>query len=249
MNLILLTPAEAAAQPVVLRDRRAVHAHEVLRARAGDLLRVGILEGPLGQAQVVGSDADELRLECSFDTAVAAPGADTLVLAVPRPIVLARCLAAAAAMGYGRILLFRSRRVDRSYLSAKVLQPAATRARLLAGLEQGMRTRVPEVGLFDRFRPFVEDHLAGLTPSRARILADPGATTRTADLRLDADTGYALALGPEGGFVPFEVEALGAIGFTPVTCGPHPLRVETALGYLTGQLDLLRSRRAAAPGD
>nr|MBP8302278.1 16S rRNA (uracil(1498)-N(3))-methyltransferase [Planctomycetota bacterium] len=52
----------------------------------------------------------------------------------------------------------------------------------------------------------------------------------------------ALALGPDGGFLPYEVEQLHAHGFFAVHCGSHPLRTESALSVLWGQLDLLRQR-------
>jgi RsmE family RNA methyltransferase len=56
--------------------------------------------------------------------------------------------------------------------------------------------------------------------------------------------GIALAIGPDGGFLPYEVERFAAQGFLPVACGTRPLRTETALAVLKGQFDLLRARRA-----
>ncbi|MGZ3460670.1 MAG: RsmE family RNA methyltransferase, partial [Archangium sp.] len=49
-----------------------------------------------------------------------------------------------------------------------------------------------------------------------------------------------LAVGPDGGWVPFEAELLEAHGFRPVSLGPRILRVETAVPVLLGQLALLR---------
>jgi hypothetical protein len=46
--------------------------------------------------------------------------------------------------------------------------------------------------------------------------------------------------------VPFEVAAFEAQGFKAVSAPIGPLRVESALSYLTGQLDLL-AVTAAAP--
>src|SRR5205823_2651848 len=45
-----------------------------------------------------------------------------------------------------------------------------------------------------------------------------------------------VAIGPEGGWVPFEIDLLRGRGFTPFTLGPRPLRVEVALPYALGML-------------
>ena len=71
----------------------------------------------------------------------------------------------------------------------------------------------------------------------------------TADLSLDRDLAsirlapadrVVLAVGPEGGLLPYEVDAFAAAGFTPVSMGPRTLRVETACVALLAQIDLLR---------
>ena len=64
---------------------------------------------------------------------------------------------------------------------------------------------------------------------------------------IDGDSTFALALGPDGGFVPFEVEQLALRGFLPTAlpagpAGLHPLRTESALSALWAQLDLLRHK-------
>ena len=47
-----------------------------------------------------------------------------------------------------------------------------------------------------------------------------------------------LAIGPEGGWVPFELELLEAHGFQRLTAGARVLRVDTAVPFLLGQLAL-----------
>jgi len=49
-----------------------------------------------------------------------------------------------------------------------------------------------------------------------------------------------IAIGPEGGWVPFEIDLLQAHGFTPFTLGPRTLRVEVAVPYALGAIS--RSR-------
>jgi RsmE family RNA methyltransferase len=137
-----------------------------------------------------------------------------LLLAVPRPRVLGRCLEDAAALGFGRVVLFRTRRVEKGWLESHVLAAESTRRHLLLGLEQSRRTRLPVVELFPLFRPFVEDRLAGIATPGQRFLAHLTGAVPTASLALAAGEPFTLAVGPEGGFVEFEVELLRAQGFT-----------------------------------
>jgi RsmE family RNA methyltransferase len=240
MNLLLLTPDEAAGQPTVLTDRRATHIVETLRAKVGDTLRAGILNGPTGLATVRAIETSGVTIEATCEDAPPPPGENTLLLAVPRPIVLRRCLASAAALGYGRIALFRTRHVDKSHLGAKVMEPANIREHLIDGLSQARRTHVPEVQLFPRFKPIVEDEIDGLAPKGPRFVAHPDAERDIAQLQFARSEPFTVALGPERGFTDYEVDLFTTKGFEPIHTGRHPLRVETALAVITGQLDLLR---------
>lgn len=241
MNFLLVAPEElTTGGRCVLRDRRARHLRDVLRAEVGQQLRAGVLGGDLGTARVVRIDDDEAEVEVHL-THPPDPVADVLLLAMPRPKVLLRMLQHAAALGFARIVLFRCWRVDKTWLHSRACSPELQREQLVLGLEQAGRTHLPEVLRFDRFRPMVEDHLPALALPRPRFVAHPAATARTADLALSSGP-CALAIGPDGGFLPYEIRKLADQGFLPVSCGPHPLRTETALAVLHGQLALLRQR-------
>jgi RsmE family RNA methyltransferase len=45
-----------------------------------------------------------------------------------------------------------------------------------------------------------------------------------------------LAIGPDGGWVPFEIDLLARCGFVPVSLGPRVLRVEVAVSYIIGRV-------------
>jgi len=241
VNLLLLEPDEVDAEGrCALTGRRARHLQDVLGAGVGTSLRAGLLGGGVGEAVVEEVSPGRAVVRARFGPAPC-PSGDALLLAVPRPKVLQRMLAHAAALGFSRIVLFRSWRVDKSWMQCRAMTASSQREQLVFGLEQAGRTLLPEVLRFDLFKPMVEDHLPGLELPRRRFVAHPR-TERSTHALADAPGPFCVALGPEGGFTDYEVEKLAGAGFDPVTMGPHALRTETALAALWGQLDLLRRR-------
>jgi 16S rRNA (uracil1498-N3)-methyltransferase len=240
VNLILLHPHELAADGRVrLHERRADHLVHVLKVAPGDVVRIGLLDGPLGEGAVLAVEPASVTLHCTFAADAPTRSDDVLLLAVPRPKILLRCLESAAALGFGHVALFRTWRVDKSHLHAQAMHDDVIAHHLQLGLEQARRTAMPSFSVHPLFRPFVEDVVDDLTKRTRRFVAHPTAELRTAALPPSTEP-FAVAIGPEGGFLPFEVDLLSGHGFTPVRCGDHPLRVETALAVAHGQLDLLR---------
>jgi RsmE family RNA methyltransferase len=247
VNFLLLEPDELADNgDSMICGRRAEHLRTVLKAAVGTTLRVGVINGKLGTATVTSLSANgaSLRVELLEQPP---PLRDALLLAVPRPKVLMRMLAHAAAMGFARIVLFRSWRVDKTWMQSRALDSKVQREQLLLGLEQAGRTQLPELLRFDLFKPMVEDELPALNLPHPRFVAHPYDATPTHQLATvpaahDKQREFTLAIGPDGGFLPYEVDKLIDAGFHAISCGPHTLRTETALAALWGQLDLLRQR-------
>jgi RsmE family RNA methyltransferase len=232
MNLLLLTPDEVRADGTAqVGGRRARHVAEVLRAGPGDTVRAGVLGGKLGTARLLSLEGEEVVLALTFaEEPPPRPGVD-LLLALPRPKALRRILAAVASLGVDRLVLLNAARVEKSYFDAQVLAPERTRKHLIDGLEQARDTILPEVHLAPRFRPFVEDTLDGLLGPGQRWLLHPGPDTPP----LHPPGGrITLAVGPEGGWVPFERELLAARGFQPLSLGIRSLRTETVVPFALG---------------
>jgi len=149
-------------------------------------------------------------------------------LATPRPKVLKRLWAQLAALGVGRIWLTNAARVERNYFDSHVLEEGFIRERLVEGLQQAGDTRVPRVSVHRRFRVLVEDELgAGDSGAVQRVVAQPGAS-RTVTSAVGGARRVLLAVGPEGGWVPFELDLLRRHGFLPVGLGLRTLRTDTA---------------------
>jgi RsmE family RNA methyltransferase len=236
MNTLLLEPDEVAAcGRCVLRpnDRRVHHVRGVHRAAVGDVLRVGVLGGRLGTGRVVRLDDAGLEVDVTLDRAPPAPLPLVLVLAMPRPKVLRRVLQTVTALGVKRLCLIATWRVEKSYWETPWLAAAAVREQLVLGLEQAGDTVLPAVTLHRRFKPFVEDELAGLVAGHRCLLADAAAPVPCPRA---VATPVALAIGPEGALTQYEIDAFVARGFEPVSLGPRVLRVEQAVPALVGRL-------------
>lgn len=174
-----------------------------------------------------------------------APMPVELVLAVPRPKVLTRVVEAAASFGVTRVHLVNAWRVDKAYLASPRLAPEALRAAARLGAEQGATSHVAEVVVHRRLMAYL-DGLGSSDGSRGpRLCAHPRVATTVESVPLACATPSApavLAIGPEGGWIPREVDTFAARGFTLVALGTPILRVETAVAAALGQVALVLAR-------
>jgi len=234
VNLLLLDTADFIADDrVLLRDRRLTHLQQVHRAEAGEQLRVGRVGGNMGSGQLLRLDAHEAELQVSFDQPPPAKLPVTLLRALPRPKMLRRVLQTVAAMGVPRLVLLNSYRVEKSFWQTPFLEPAAIHEQLILGLEQARDTVLPEVIIEKRFKPFVEDRLPQLAADTLGLVGHPGDFPHCPRAVTQPVT---LAIGPEGGWIPYEVDKLAAAGLQPVQLGERILRVETAVSALLARL-------------
>jgi RsmE family RNA methyltransferase len=136
-------------------------------------------------------------------------------------------------MGVPRLVLVNSYRVEKSFWQTPFLEPAAIREQLVLGLEQARDTVLPQVTLEKRFKPFVEDRLASLVADTLGLVGHPGDYP---PCPRDVQQPVTLAIGPEGGWIPYEIDLLGKAGLAPVQLGERILRVETAVTALLARL-------------
>ncbi len=240
MNVILIHPHEwgskASQGTLTLNDHRFAHIASVIQPKSGDQLRVGLIGGQLGMATVSQIDNQSITLVVTLDTPPPPPLPVTLLLALPRPKVLRRTLQACATLGVKQIYLINSYRVEKSYWQTPFLEADALRETLLSGLEQGRDTLMPDVHLRKRFKPFVEDELPQLTEGKQAWTAHPMPESVACPGNIAAPS--LLAIGPEGGFITYEVDKLAEAGFQTISLGPRILKVETALPALLSKLFL-----------
>ena len=237
MNLILINPDDVKDDRIILTGRRGNHIRKVLRAKINDTVKIGAINGNMGTGLITEMAGDKITLRLSLDTPPPPRPLIDLILALPRPIMLKRILVQAVTMGVNHIYLINANRVEKSFFSASLLKDGEWQNYLLQGLEQAVDTRLPGLTIHNRFRPFVEDVLPGcLTGIKHRFVAHPAGNS----LHLDSlETGrVALAIGPEGGWVDFEIEKFAQAGFKTMSLGPRIMRVDTAVPALMAQFNL-----------
>lgn len=234
MNLVLLFESDFIGPARVrLAGRRAAHVRQVHRAKVGDGLRVGVLNGKIGTGRVTSQNPDAVELDVALDREPPPPLPVKLILAMPRPKMFARILQSVCAMGVKEIFVIATWRVERSFWESGKLDPSFVEEQLILGLEQSVDTVMPKLEVRSRFIPFVEDELPALASGTLALVAHPLANTPCPSGLAEPVT---LAIGPEGGFIPGEIEILRSIGFREIQIGARVLRVETAIPAILGRL-------------
>ncbi|MFK8933195.1 Ribosomal RNA small subunit methyltransferase E [Acinetobacter junii] len=234
MNIVLLDANQDCSRDIwSIEDQRQIkHLNQHLQLKAGDTLKVGVRDGQRYLTEVQSITAQQIMLRPIQAENVPNKVPVHLILALPRPKVLRRMIMDAVTLGVERISLIHSYRVDKSYWQSPFLQQLDDYVTL--GLEQAGDTIVPEIQLYKRFKPFVEDVLPTLiTEQRPAYVAHPYAEQ---SMPHAIAHGCNLIVGPEGGFIPYEIDLLKKNGCQAMSLGNRILRTETAVSNILGRL-------------
>ena len=234
MNIVLLDANQDCSSDIwSIEDQRQIkHLNQHLQLKAGDTLKVGVRDGQRYLTEVQSITAQQIMLRPIQTESVPNKLPVHLILALPRPKVLRRMIMDAVTLGVECISLIHSYRVDKSYWQSPFLQQLDDYVTL--GLEQAGDTIVPEIQLYKRFKPFVEDVLPTLiSEQRPAYVAHPYAEQ---SMPHAIAHGCNLIVGPEGGFIPYEIELLKKNGCQAMSLGNRILRTETAVSNILGRL-------------
>jgi 16S rRNA (uracil1498-N3)-methyltransferase len=234
MNLILLFPEDFIEENRVrLRGRRHRHISSVLNAKVGDELSVGLLNNKVGAGRVIMMDPGFVDLEIELTGVPPMPLPMTLILALPRPQALKRTLICASTLGIKKIVILNCHRVEKSLWQSTTLHEDSIRDHLILGLEQAKDTILPNVILRKLFKIFVEDEMPDLIKGTIPFVAHPGSLHACP---VGVRQPVTFFIGPEGGFIDYEVEKLKRLGFTDVDLGERILKVESVLPFVAGKM-------------
>lgn len=233
MNIVLLEAEQTQSEFWKIDNPRQIqHLSQHVQLNAGDTLKVGIRNGQRYLTEVVTISEQHILLRPIQVEAVPAKLPVHLILALPRPKVLRRIIMDAVTLGVQRISLIHSYRVDKSYWQSPFLQQLDDYVTL--GLEQAGDTISPEIQMYKRFKPFVEDVLPTfISDQKPAYVAHPYAEQQMPHA---IQHSCCLIVGPEGGFIPYEVDLFKKNGCQARRLGNRILRTETAVSHILGRL-------------
>ncbi len=234
MNLIIVTKEDFISDHVVsLKDHRLVHILKIHRATVGQTLKVGRLGGKLGEGTLIELNSTQAVLEVHFTINPPESLSMTLVIALPRPPTIKKIIQGAIEMGVKKIYFIGAKRVEKSFWQSSLLTPEGMMKQYLLGLEQAVDTILPEITFCKYFKQFVDEKLPTLLENSRGFIAHPTLDSPCPHQVTEPTT---VVIGPEGGFIPYEVEKLLEAGLEPVSLGSRIMRVEHATFSLISKL-------------
>lgn len=233
MNIVLLDPRQTESELWSITSKRQLeHLKTHVDVKVGDTLKVGIKAGKRYCTEVVDVSEQAIRVKALHEEVIPKKLPVTLILAMPRPKVLRRLIQDSVTLGVEKIILLHSYRVDKSYWQTPFLQQLDHFIDL--GLEQAGDTVAPQIEIFKRFKPFVEDVLPTLiTADTPCYVAHPYVES---NMPYAIDHACTIVIGPEGGFIPFEIDLLIKNGCQALSLGNRIIRTETVIPYVLGRL-------------
>ncbi len=229
MTRVFVDPEKLAQEQVTLADEDHRYLIRVLRLELGDL--VTLFDGSVGEADAritrIGPRAVELRVESRRQLGAPDRPALSLIQALAKGEKLDLVVQKATELGVTRILPVTS---ARSIPQLEAMRAIGRRARwqkiAREAARQCGRTDVPTIEVVT---PLATAMHAVSKDAFRLILWEGARGTKLGDLLPSArPPEMVVAVGPEGGFTPGEVEAAKAAGFVPGGLGPRVLRTETA---------------------
>jgi 16S rRNA (uracil1498-N3)-methyltransferase len=243
-------------------DYRTVHASKILKLVSGASVRAGVVgedrrglrtdsavvewlpEGSVKKAEPLsnGDPPGSLRIYLS-SLEPAPPSLNvsvSLILALPRPIQLARMLPMISQMGVDRLVLTEARKVPKDYFGSHLFrQPGRLTDKLVEGLCQAGDVQLPKLRIVRHLNRFLEGELDSLFPAEthARVIAHPQRPNEPALPKMrqivfpsGLPRRMVIAVGPEGGWEePNELERFTTRRFQKVTMGERTLRSDCAV--------------------
>lgn len=263
MNVMLYEESEIlSGNRLRIVGRRADHLKNVLGAVPGKLIKVGQINRGFSFAEI--KEVSDSYLELSLVNDLT-PQEDnvfsrvSILLCLPRPQSFKKVLELVGTLGIKSLTLIDSARVEKSYFNSPVFLEENIREHLLLGMEQGEVVNLPKVTVLkgakiSQVGSQVEKSSASLSlqellsQEAACFLAHPSSSESLSSLYKSGNDLYSkqffgknilLAIGPEGGWVDFELEVFKKYNFNFINLGNRILRVETAITFVLAQLAIV----------
>jgi len=214
---------ESDGKTATLQGDQALHLAKVLRAEPGQIFDV-VANGFLHRAEVLHVSDTEvtftLHEELETDSALPVH----LLMAVFKFDHMEWGIEKATELGVARITPVIARRTEKHLAQAAAKRVERWRRIVREAAQQSRRSDVPAVD----DPVMLKVALAGVDASVKLLLAEAEQENSLRAALLDGAQSVALAIGPEGGWTPEEMQQFVAAEWKSVTLGPRILRAETA---------------------
>ncbi len=234
MNMLLVEPENIAPDNTFTATHdQSEHIACVLRAKIGDIVKIGVLGGNIGMAKIRVFSKKNMLLEIlNLDSKPPEKKKQQYLIALPRPQSFKKCLHFLASSGIPSASFIQTERVEKSYWTSSALFPQNIEKEIKLGLEQGVDTIPPELTFFHSFAEW-KNHFLSQNFDGVKLIAHP---VNAISCPSSIDKQVLSVIGPEGGFLQKEVNDFTEMGFQCVNLGPFILRVEFALSFMCGKI-------------
>lgn len=248
MNMIILTERDQIENNYFkLLDHRFLHIKNILKKQIGETIEAGVLNQYKGKAEIIDiSDTSVIICFCEKYLNESSNISIDIICALPRPQTIKKILPLIATTGVKNLHLIKSNRVEKSFFHSPLVNENAKMEKyLLEGLSQGKRCSLPSVEVYKKFKSYFDtgfvELIKDLKPSEFElIILHPNQDENLYNVIKNKKVkNLIVAIGPEGGWVPFEIEYFEKQGFKKVCLGSSILRVENALNSVIAQKELL----------
>ena len=218
-----------------VKDPIACHILDVLKARKGDEIDIGVQNGPKGKATLsaITDDVVHLLIQWNEDhTNDLYPIG--LLVGLSRPQTCRKILEQASALGASRIDFFVSDKSEPSYRESRLWKTNEWKDKIIKGSEQAFSTFIPECQVWNSLAECTEQ----LRANSLRLAFDNYESVQTLeDLKSWKENQYYhIAVGAERGWSKEERRFLIENQFSLLSMGPRVLRQETAVVVAMGQV-------------
>lgn len=211
------------AATAALTGDQATHLARVLRAEPGQIYDL-VAGGFLHRAEIRTAAADRVTFTLYEELEADAALPLHLLLAVFKFDHFEWAIEKATELGVARITPILARRTEKHLAQAAAKRSDRWRRIALEASKQSRRTVVPEIA-----DPLpLKAALAAITATTRILLSEVEQSTPLLATLQSGASDVALAIGPEGGWTPDEIDLFTVAGWQPVTLGPRILRAETA---------------------
>ncbi len=138
-----------------------------------------------------------------------------------------------AVLGIKEIHVINANRVEKTYWQSKALEQKTIDQQFYLGCQQACDTVFPNIFFYRSFKSFMINDVSSVLDKSLDFMADLKGKPRKA---FPSQKDLVLAIGPEGGFIDYELDLFKEKGFKSLSFTDRVLNVETAVSSFVSRM-------------